>query len=229
MRAVLLSLAIASMAGNSSLADNRNGHANFPGIGEVFIQTSRPNNELPRLIFRNAQGRLLPKGSIGFSNPSIFRMNPLENSEGRKNPVLHYSVIRDLGLKPIVFAISMYGGGSDCEYEAAAFGEHNRRLQPLFIKQPLVNAEGGMFFGDLGLGRGVGFASWNFIWVLGSEGHADPHRYRLDLYRLNAHTGKFVKIAEKVTRAAYASDEEVLAELGVAYPNLLRSFPDLGC
>lgn len=227
VRTLFLSLVTAAMISKPGVAGDENRYLNLPGIGEVLIETSRPSNQLPTIRFRDAKRRLLLEGKIGTSDPSIFRVNPLENEGGRENPILRYAIIRDLGSTPIVFAVSMYGGGSDCEYEAAAFGEHKGRLQPLFLTQPLVNAEGGMFFGDLGLGRGRGFAVWNLIW--GSEGHVAPHRYRLDLYRLDAASGKFTKIYGKVTHSAYATDSDALAELGVRYPNLLRSFPALSC
>ncbi len=199
----------------------------FAQLGTVGIQTSRHTNAYPRIIFTDAQGRILLTTAVGVGDP-IFRINPEENRNGRENPIIRFSVVDGpMARSKLVFAAVMYGGGSDCEYQGAVIGAINGHLRPLLPKHPFVNAEGGMYLGDLGENRGYGFAEWNFIW--GSEGHADPHRFNVKLYRFDPAAGSMVKIADLTTTRSYKNDDEALAEFGLHYPNLLRSIPDFGC
>jgi hypothetical protein len=199
----------------------------FAQLGSVTIKTSRHANGYPTIIFTDAKGRVLLTTAVGVGN-RIFRINPEENRDGRENPIIRFSVVDGpLAKSKVVFAAAMYGGGSDCEYQGTVIGATDGRLRPLLSKQAFANAEGGMYLGDLGEYRGYGFAEWNFIW--GSEGHVDPHRFNVKLYRFDPVAGSMVKVADLTSTGSYKTDTEALAEFGLHYPNLLRSFPAFGC
>jgi len=199
----------------------------FGQLGPVRINASRPANGFPTIIFADANGRVLLRAALGAGN-GIFRINPEENRDGRENPILRFSVIDGPSAKSkLILGVAMYRGGSDCEYQGTVIGETKGHLRALPPKQDFVNAEGGMYLGDLGEDRGYGFAVWNFIW--GSEGHADPHRFNVKLFRFDPTTGQMVKITDLRTTRSYNTDEDALAEFGLHFPNLLRSFPDFGC
>jgi len=200
---------------------------NFPQVGSVSIRTTRPLNGFPTITFTTNNGQVLFTTRIGTDN-SVFRINPLENRDGRENPVLRYLIVDGpaLGSKA-VFAAAMYGGGSDCEYQGTLIGAHKGQLRSWLPKQAFTNAEGGMYVGDLGDHRGYGFAVWNFIW--GSEGHVDPHHFNVKLFRFDSSVGKMAEIADLNTTGTYRTDEEALAEFGMHYPNLLRSISDFDC
>jgi hypothetical protein len=218
-------LSAAVLVGASAAQEPRT--LDFPKLGLVSISLTRPLNGFPTITFRNARGNVLYTTAIGAHN-RIFRINPEENRDGRENPVLRYSVVNGPGTdSKTVFAAAMYGGGSDCEYQGAVIGMWKGQLRSWLPKQAFTNAEGGMYLGDLGQGRGYGFAVWNFIW--GSEAHPDPHHYNVKLFRFDPATGEMVGIADLNTKGSYGTDGEALAEFGMHYSNLLRTIPDFGC
>ena len=199
----------------------------FPQLGSVSIRVTRPLNGFPTISFTNSNRQPLFTARVGAGN-QIFRINPEENRDGRENPILRYLIVDGptMGSKA-VFAVAMYGGGSDCEYQGTLIGAYKGQIRSWLPKQAFTNAEGGMYVGDLGDKRGYGFAVWNFIW--GSEGHADPHHFNVKLFRFDPSLGMMVKIADMNTTGTYRTDEEALAEFGMHYPNLLRSISDFVC
>jgi len=202
----------------------------FEQLGTVRIRTSYPINGFPTLIFTNTHGKVLLKTVVG--DDRLSRINPELNHDGtqspEENPILRFLVADGPAAKSkVVLAIAMLGGGSDCAYQGAVVGEYQGQLRSLLPKQVFTNAEGGMYLGDLGGNRGYGFAVWNFIW--GSEDHMHPHRYNVKLFRFDPAAGQMVKIADLNTKRKYDNDTDALAELGLHFPNLLRSISDFGC
>lgn len=228
--AVALAVGTAVLAQNSTVAGTEAAltrSIEFPSLGPVFIKTVRPFNGFPAITFTSRAGELLLRTRIG-TGDSTFRINPEENRDGRENPTLRYLVVDGpVSNSPVIFAAAMYGGGSDCQYKATVIGAHNGQLRSYLPRQAFANAEGGMYVGDLGDKRGYGFAVWNFIW--GSEGHADPHRYNVKLFRFDPVAGVMLRIADLDTTRSYGTDEEALAEFNLHFPNLLRSISDFGC
>jgi hypothetical protein len=229
MKSILGLLTLAGFLVGATSAGQQATTVQFSEIGQVFIRTARPTGGFPTILFTDAQRKVLLSVELGADDPLLFRITPEEGPGGMEDPILRYAMVN--GPKPgskAVLAVSMYTGGSDCEYKATVVGPQHGQLQSWLDKQVVTtNAEGGMYLGDLGKGRGYGFAVWNFLWE--SDGHSSPHRYSLDLYRFDPNDGKLKLIAKMETKRTYGRDTEALAEFGLRYPNLLRSFADFRC
>jgi hypothetical protein len=206
------------------------GTVEFPVIGPVTIRASLPMNQFPVVSFFDRNGKLLLSQKLGTDNALLFRANPLENTDGGENPTVRFKQVP--GPVPdqlAILSIAMFHGGSDCAYEGTLIGEHNDHLKSFFTKPVGNNAEGGMYVGDLGDGKGYGFASWNFIWDMGTESHVDPHRYRVKLYRFDHNSGTMVLFFDRKTAKKYEDPQNALSEFGLKYEDILASLPDFTC
>jgi hypothetical protein len=191
----------------------------------LIVKTSRPIGGYPTISFAKTQGVLLSSFRIGKDN-SVFRIT--EEILANGNPSLNYFLLDGPPQQPnVVLAVAMYGGGTDCEYAGQVIGQRGGRLVSLLPKQFFANTEGGIYWGDLGGNRGFGFAAWNFVW--GSEGHADPHLYRINLYAFDLQTNQMKLVFDRTTEHKYPVDTEALAEFGLKYKNLLLSSSSFNC
>ena len=187
-------------------------------------------NQFPNISFFDGKGKLLFSQQLGIDQPQLFRAKPLENTQGQENPLVHYlKVAGPAPGQPAILAIAVYKGGSDCEYEGTLIGEHQGKLKSFLAKQVGNNAEGGMYVGDLGSGRGYGLASWNFVWDASTESHADAHRYQVRLYRFDSTSGSMVLFFDKTTASKFGDPKKALGAFGLTYRNVLPSFPDFDC
>jgi len=199
----------------------------FQGIGQVRVEAIEPVGKLPKLRISGTQsGRLLFSVSVGTLNPEFYII-PAE--KWATNPRLRFTVIEGMSPRsPLVVAVAMTPGGSDCKYEGIVVGTVKGKLTVLTPKPVETLAEGGIYLGDLGSGQGYGLAVWDFIWGP-NESHVDPHHYKLALYRYDMAHSRFMLFKTVESKEKHSSYDEALSELGLHYSNLLRDFPDFGC
>lgn len=199
----------------------------FQGVGQVRVEAIEPVGKLPKLrIWEIQPGRLLFSTSVGTLNPHFYVI-PAEKSA--TNPRLRFRVIEGMfPHSPLILAVAMSPGGSDCKYEGIVIGTVKGKLSLMTPKPVETLAEGGIYLGDLGNGQGYGLAVWNFIWGP-NESHLDPHRYKVALYRYDRTHSRFVQLRTVESKERHSSDEEALSELSLPYGNLLSNFPDFGC
>jgi hypothetical protein len=199
----------------------------FQGVGQVRVEAIEPVGKLPKLrISETRSGRLLFSTSVGTSSPNFYVI-PAE--KWATNPRLRFKVLDGMfPHSPIILAVAMSPGGSDCKYEGIVIGTVKGKLSVLTPKPVETLAEGGIYLGDLGSSQGYGLAVWDFIWGP-NESHLDSHRYKVALYRYDRVHSKFVLFKTVESKEKHSSDDEALSELGLPYSNLLSNFPDFGC
>jgi hypothetical protein len=201
----------------------------FMRIGEVIVRALEPEGHLPQLVLAEAStGRLLLVTDVGTSDPEANESYVIHRDWGPSSPRVRFLVRRVTGVpNPLVLAVAIRPGGSDCRYAASIVGAFDGELKNLTPSRLWTNAEGGFAVGNLGGDRGFGLIRWNFIW--GNEAHSGPHRYEVSIFRFDP-TGLRFKLLQNTTSSRkYANGEEFLTELGFHCRNLLRDFPDLGC
>jgi hypothetical protein len=196
----------------------------FQSLGRVRVRAVEVPHQLPRLEFSAASdNRRLLTVPVGTSDRKAFVREP---GDSLINPLVRFRVLKVEALPdPLVLAVAVRPGGSDHGFEATLIGEVNGRLRVLTPQPaPLVNLQGGFFVGDLGGGRGPGFAAWTFIWEDGA--HYDEHRYLVRLYSFEPGRASFRGAITLRSQGKHLRGEDALAELGLPrYENLLDSFP----
>jgi|GEM_PF-6283722 len=196
----------------------------FGGLGPVRVRAVEVPHALPRLDFSSPRtGRRLLSVPVGTSDPKSFVREP---GNSLINPLVRFRVLRVASLPdPLILAVAVRPGGSDHGFEATVVGEAGGRLRVLTTgRPPLVSIQGGVFVGDLGGGRGPGFAAWSFIWEDGA--HYDAHRYLVRLYPFDPARAAFGRATTWRTKGKHRRGADALAELGLPrYENLLDDFP----
>jgi hypothetical protein len=197
----------------------------YDGYGELRVEAMEPVGNLPKvLISEKFSGR-----SIFATNVGTARVRP---DEGASKTILRFVVVEGPHPRsPMVLAVSMSPGGSDCGYEGVVVGEVGERKHRIGVLTPKpVNlmAEDGIYLGDLGPGLGYGLAVANFIWAEG-EAHPDKHQYEVTLYSYDPSGTRF-RIARKLrSKGKYDLPADAMAELGFHSRNLIRDIPDFAC
>jgi hypothetical protein len=194
--------------------------ARYSRLGELRVEADESVGNAPRLVISEAlSGRSIFSKALG--DPILPEMV--------SRPILRFTVNEGpRPQSPLILAVAMSPGGSDCGYEGIVVGESKGRLAVLTPKPVGTYAEGGMYLGDLGNSRGFGLAVWNFIWAE-DESHVDKHRYEVSLYRYDAVQSRFKLIDRVVSKQKYDLPAEALAELGLHYENVFRRFPEFSC
>ncbi|MCA1817005.1 MAG: hypothetical protein LC746_11465 [Acidobacteria bacterium] len=188
----------------------------FPGVGRVSVSALETLGEGLRLEFHDAStGNLLETAYVGGSAEADDIVKPLI-----KFRVLHVEGLPD----PLVVAVTVSPGGSDCRWESAAVGAVDGKLVELTREHLEAFDEGGFYYGDLGRGRGFGAVSWDFIW--GDESHISPHQYELKIYKWNPKTASFEWHQVLRTREKFEDGEKAIRSLGFDLRDVRRSFPD---
>lgn len=167
--------------------------------------------KLASFTLRNGD-RYIPFQFVSAVNP-ITKMRVLEKIDGL--PV------------PLIQVLSINPGGSDHGFWTNLIGEVNGKIKLLTTQKIENSTQGGVYFGNLGKGHGVGLASFNFVWGK-DEAHYQEHHYKIDLYKYNPSTGTFVKGKSFVSKNKHNDEFGALKELGFAnYTNRLNDFPDI--
>jgi hypothetical protein len=196
----------------------------FNALGRVRVRAVEVPHQLPRLEFAAASGgRRLLAVTVGTSDREAFIREP---GDSLINSLVRFRALHVEGFPaPLVLAVAVRPGGSDHGFEATLVGEVNGRLKVLTPRPPpLVSLQGGVFVGDLGGGRGPGFAAWTFIWEDGA--HYDEHRYLVKLYPLGPGRAGLRGATTMRSKGKHRRGADALAELGLPrYENLLDSFP----
>lgn len=169
-------------------------------------------------------GRRLLVAQVGTSDPESFIREP---GPTLINPLVRFMLIRGEAAlpDPLILAVAVRPGGSDHGFELTLIGEMGGALRVLTPRPAShVSIQGGYFVGDLGRGRGYGYASWSFIWEDGA--HYDRHRYEVRLYPFDERRGGFRRTVTMQSKGKYKTGEDALEELGLPrYLNLLDRFP----
>lgn len=193
---------------------------NFPGLGRVSVSAVETFGESLHLEFRDAQtGRLLDTQYFGGTAPSAELME--------MNPFLRFTVMHVRGLPdPLIVGVAVTPGVSGSRWQSVAVGAVDGELRDLTFESLEASNLGGLYYGDLGGGRGPGAASWNWVWGYDDEGHYGPHRYELTVYRWNPESGRFDWDSTLRTRAKFESGKKAVRSLGYHLSDVRKSFPD---
>lgn len=203
---------------------------NLPGVGTVTVNALEPEGHLPQILITEASaGRQLLLTDVGTSaGKKRDSYDVMHHDRCPMCPRVRFRVREVVGMpSPLIFAIAMWPGTSDCTYYATVIGAVNGQLKVLTPDQLWSNVEGGFYVGDLGTRRGYGLVRWNFVW--GDEAHYQPHRYEVSIFRFDAAESCFKLVQKTTSHRKYHTGEEWLAEMGLNCRNVLRDFPDLGC
>ncbi|HTX76698.1 MAG TPA: hypothetical protein VMD29_10880 [Terracidiphilus sp.] len=169
----------------------------FPRIGEVSIKANVKQGSNPHLSFRSSRGGLLLDAVVGTGKgwkESVVELQPDWVMEKLAFVVIHRPGLPD----PLVVALAMDPGGSDCAYRAALFGEVSGRLKELTPDLSDHDFRGG----DVLSRRPDG------AWALtvyseryqANDVHVNgPSRMEVFVYRYDSTLGQFIKTSEKET------------------------------
>jgi hypothetical protein len=182
----------------------------FPKLGVLEIGVRAVDKQLPKLIIRNAAKTVLFQVEMGhsYTDPGNFLYGAATEFK-----VYHISGLPD----PLLMVVALGPGGSDNRWEMMLIGVVSGKIQRLWRSKPLRNA-GGFFVGDLGKGRGLGFAQWDWSpWQ-----NPDTARYAIQFYRWNNEEKKFdVGQLFIITKD---EDFETLGDRGLEFPDQKDDF-----
>ena len=203
--------------------------ANLPGVGTVAVKALEPEGHLPQiLIAETSTGRQLLLTDVGTSDPEGRQSYVIHHDWRAGCPRVRFRVQNVMGMpSPLIVAVGLRPGVSDCRYAATIVGAVNGQLRVLTPDQLWSNVEGGFYIGDLGRWGGYGLVRWNLVW--GDEAHYQPHRYEVSIFRFDAAESRFKLVQKTTSRRKYRTGEEWLTEMGLHCRNVLCDFPDLGC
>ena len=201
----------------------------FPGIGVVRVEAVEPQGGLPKMMFSEAStSRKLFAADVGASDPGQLSFYVIRHDFGMMSPRMRFHTLRVAEMpSPLIFAVVMRPGGSDCLYAAALIGAVKGQLRVLTPEQLWTNVEGGFYVGSLNSKFGTGLVRWNYIW--GDEAHSQPHRYEMSIFHFDATDSRFKLVQSVASEHRFDTSEEFLTTLGLHVRNLLSTFPDLGC
>jgi len=187
----------------------------------------RSRDGFAAFTFSDARGNLLYKRVESESDPkfSSYDAGTRRSAEAGDAPRVGFRVVDGptAGSK-MVFLATLTGGSGNFAY-GTLVGVHKGALRVLLEKEE--TSKGGMYVGDLGKKRGLGFAAW---WAVGDgKSNADPSSYAVRLYRFDQEAGQMMKIADLKTKNKYDDNRKALKELGLDYPNILQTIPTLRC
>jgi hypothetical protein len=197
----------------------------YADFGELRVEATEPAGKLPKLLI-----------SENLSGHSIFSTNVgtqlVRPESGASKTILRFVVVDGPHPQsPMVLAIAMSPGVSDCGYKAVVVGEISQTKHRMAVLTPDpvdASAEDGIYVGNLGNHEGFGLAVWNFIWAE-DEAHVDKHQYEVTLYRYEPTQSQFRFVRRLKSKGKYQSGTDALAELGLHYRNLMRDIPVLAC
>ena len=151
----------------------------FPELGVLEIGVRAVDKHLPKLMIRDAAKKVLFQVEMGHSydpDPGNFLY-----SAAIEFKVYHIPGLPD----PLLMVLALGPGGSDNRWEMMLIGVVSGKIQRLWRTKPFSNA-GGFFVGDLGKGRGVGIAEWDW-----SPWQFSTTTYSIQLSRWNERKKRF--------------------------------------
>jgi hypothetical protein len=180
----------------------------FPELGVLEIGVRAVNKQLPKLIIRNTAKKILFQVEMGhsYSDPGNFLY-----SAGIEFKVSHIPGLPD----PLLMVLAVGSGGSANRWEMMLIGVVSGRIQRLWRTKPFSDA-GGFFVGDLGKGRGLGIAEWDW-----SPWQFSTTKYSIQLYRWNKGKAQFDLGPHFILK-----DDEIdnLGKLGLEFPDQKGDF-----
>lgn len=224
--AIIFSVFVTAVSGQVRSRISQTEVVSFPKNGKVKIQIKETINK-PTVInvWKNGTRKKLAAFSLRNGDSYIpFDFN------SAVNPITKLRVLENIeGLpKPLVQVLAIQPGGSDHSFWTILIGEVNGKIQILTPNTTENSIQGGVHFGSLGEGNGVGMAVFNFVWD-DTEAHYDSHKYKVDLYKFNSETGKFVMSKSFTSKNKYEDEFGALKELGFdSFENRLNDFPGIG-
>jgi hypothetical protein len=191
---------------------------NFPGIGRVRVSAFETFGESPHLEFRDANTDKILDSEYFFGD---------ETEEGSvENPHLRFRVLHIKGFpEPLIVGMSATPGGDHDDWKSLSVGAVNGRLMEITSERLEGTDQGGFYYGDLGSGRGLGAASWEFVG--GNESNAAPHQYEMKIYKWNPKTASFEWYQVRRTRGKFDDGEKAVRSLGFNVRDMGLSSPDL--
>ena len=210
-------LIIAAQAATKSHTVFTSENVRFPMSGDVLVTATVKQGELPRLAFRSQpDGRVLLQTNVGnglYWKAPIDKAQPEWVAETLGFVVLHRQGLPD----PLVAALGMSPGGSDCRYRVALFGEIQGHVTELTPELGDHLTRGGDLLAQ--------DANGNWKLTVYSERYQandvhvnGPSRMAVFVYTFDTSLGKFVETSHRDTPYGDLSDSD---------PNLVRLFGDL--
>lgn len=199
----------------------------FPRLGLVCVRAVENFGERVRVEFADYEtGQVIAHFPAEGAESFFFTPRP---GVTFTNPFLRLKVLRPEGLpQPLVLAVAVTPGGSGCGFNAIVIGEVGGRLKRLTREPLMTSNQGGLFVGDLGGGRGLGAAAWDYIWDFDSEGHYSAHRYEIKLYPFDPRRREFRWGGALRSRRKHGGHGDgALAEFGLKYVDLLQDIHDV--
>jgi hypothetical protein len=185
----------------------------FPGVGRVRVTAYEVDGLEAQLVFEKAD-----------TGDKLIDLHMGNEASGM---LLRFRVMHVKGLPdPLVVGVSLTPGGSDSGWEAAAFGAVGGELKRLTRNEAFQSGDrGGFYFGDLGGGRGVGAAVWDFVWDSDYEGRPSAHRYEIKLCKWNGREARFEWERVLRTPGKFYSYKPALRSVGLRFKDIRRGMP----
>ena len=200
---------------------------NFSVVGEVDVNAVEQFGGPLRVEFVRPRTRELV-ASVPFGvEGSDLSYYPREGGGGL-NPFVRFEVVWVAGARhgPVVLAVAVTPGGSDCAFEALIIGVRDGRIEVMHDEPLFTNIQGGVYVGDLGRGRGPGAVVWGFLWETGC--HYCAHRYEVRVFTFDSKKLWFEAGPVFRSKGRYEGQGEgALAELGLRYRDLLKEMSDV--
>jgi hypothetical protein len=187
----------------------------FPDLGVLEVKAQAIEEQLPSLVIRDASKKKLLKIEMGntYSDTVSF-----QHSAGIEFKVFHIIGLPD----PLLMVIALGPGGSDNLWEMTLIGVVSGQIIRIWKQSKKLFNAGGLFVGDLGKGRGIGIAQWDWR---SSECHScEPDEYRIKLYLWNKENAQFV-VGPEFTFKKNRFDE--IEKLGLSFPDQRGNFKRL--
>jgi hypothetical protein len=150
----------------------------FPDFGVLEIKAQAIEEQLPKLIIRDAAKKILFQLEMGHSDPENYKAKSRIEFQVRHIPVLP---------DPLLMVVASGSGGSYARFEVALIGIVSGKLKLLWEK--FAYDRGGFFVGDLGKNRGIGIAQW--FWSSSECQGCEPDTYSIELYLWNGKKAQF--------------------------------------
>ena len=178
------------------------GKVNFPLEGSVSIEAVVKQGQQPHLIFRSSSnGKVLLSAVVGKTadwKEYTDANDPNHVLSGLRFVVLHRHGLPD----PLIVALAMYPGGSDCRYSMALFGEVEGEIRELTPDLPDYWFRGGAELSRRG-------SSGETRLIVSSEHYSandvhvnGPSRLAVYTYKYDPAQEKFVEISHSLVRDA---------------------------